>query len=342
MALRAGLERLPEIAAGVGRLADPRFEGLAGAIDPHTALREHIARAIVDDPPLSSRDGGLIRSGYDAELDGLHSGTADGKAWIAGLEAAERARTGIKSLRVGFNKIFGYYLEVSNANRHLVPDDYIRKQTLTGAERYITPDMKEREAAILGAEERMAEVEYRLFVALRDAIAASADSLLATARALAEADVLLALAEAAERGGYIRPQVVDDPVLEIRGGRHPVVERLLEGERFVPNDLSLDVAGRAVVIVTGPNMAGKSTLLRQAALITIMAQIGSYVPAASARIGVCDRIFTRVGAVDDLAAGRSTFLIEMQEVARILYGATRRSLIILDEVGRGTSTYDGM
>ncbi|MGH2406262.1 MAG: DNA mismatch repair protein MutS, partial [bacterium] len=233
-ALRAGLERLPEIAAGVGRLAEARFDGLCRAIDPHTALRDHIARAILDDPPLSAREGGLIRPGYDAELDGLRSGAADGKAWIAGLEAAERTRTGIRSLRVGFNKVFGYYIEVSNANQHLVPADYIRKQTLTGAERYITPEMKEHEAAILGAEERMAEVEHRLFIALRDIIAAVSDSLLATSRALAEVDVLVALGEAAERGGYVRPEVVDDPLVDIRGGRHPVVERLLEGERFVP------------------------------------------------------------------------------------------------------------
>lgn len=340
--LRAGLERLPEIRTALDRLPDARFAELGGAIDPHDAIARDIARAIVDDPPQSARDGEVIRPGYDHELDQLRAGAAGGKAWIAGLEAAERARSGIRSLRVGFNKVFGYYIEVSNANRHLVPGDYIRKQTLTGAERYITPEMKEREAAILGAEERMAEMEYHLFVALREAIAARAASLLETARAVAEADVLLALAEVAERGGYVRPEVVEEPVLEIRGGRHPIVERLLEGERFVPNDLVLDVTDRALLIVTGPNMAGKSTLLRQAALITVMAQIGSFVPAASARIGVADRIFTRVGATDDLAAGRSTFLVEMQEVARILHGATRRSLIVLDEVGRGTSTYDGM
>lgn len=342
VALRAGLERLPEIRTALDRLPDARFAELGGAIDPHDAIARDIARAIVDDPPQSARDGEVIRPGYDHELDQLRAGAAGGKAWIAGLEAAERARSGIRSLRVGFNKVFGYYIEVSNANRHLVPGDYIRKQTLTGAERYITPEMKEREAAILGAEERMAEMEYHLFVALREAIAARAASLLETARAVAEADVLLALAEVAERGGYVRPEVVEEPVLEIRGGRHPIVERLLEGERFVPNDLVLDVTDRALLIVTGPNMAGKSTLLRQAALITVMAQIGSFVPAASARIGVADRIFTRVGATDDLAAGRSTFLVEMQEVARILHGATRRSLIVLDEVGRGTSTYDGM
>ncbi|MDR7520833.1 MAG: DNA mismatch repair protein MutS [Armatimonadota bacterium] len=340
--LRLGLVRLPAIREEIARLGGERFVELAAAIDPHQDLAAHLARAIVDDPPPGVREGGLIRPGYDAGLDELRAAAAGGKAWIAGLEAAERQRTGIRSLRVGFNKVFGYYIEVSNANRHLVPPEYIRKQTLTGAERYITPEMKDREASILGAEERMAEVEYALFVALREAVAASAGSLLATARAVAEADVLLALAEGAERGGYVRPEMTEDPILEIRGGRHPVVERLLDGERFVPNDLVLDIRDRAVLIVTGPNMAGKSTLLRQAALIVIMAQIGAFVPAASARIGIADRIFTRVGATDDLAAGRSTFLVEMQEVARILSGATHRSLIILDEVGRGTSTYDGM
>jgi DNA mismatch repair protein MutS len=342
VALRAGLERLPHLRDRLGRLADPTFAALAEAIDPHEALAALIGRAVVDDPPSGIREGGMIRDGYDPTLDAMRAAAADGKAWIAGLEAAERERTGIRSLRVGFNRVFGYYIEVSNPNRHLVPADYIRKQTLVGAERYITPEMKEREAAILGAEERMAEVEYELFVALRDRVAAAADTLLATAAAVAEADVLLALAEAAERGGYVRPEVVEAPVLEIRGGRHPVVERILQGERFVPNDLRLDVADRALLIVTGPNMAGKSTLLRQAALILIMAQMGSFVPAAAARVGVADRVFTRVGATDDLAAGRSTFLVEMQEVARILSGATRRSLVVLDEVGRGTSTYDGM
>jgi DNA mismatch repair protein MutS len=340
--LRAGLERLPAVRAEVAGLAGAHFAALSQAIEPHRAVAERVAQAIVDEPPLGARDGGIIRPGYDAALDELRAAASDGKKWIAGLEAQERARTGIRSLRVGFNKVFGYYIEVSNANRHLVPPEYIRKQTLTGGERYITPEMKEREATILGAEERMAEMEHELFVALRESVAATSASLQDTARAVAEVDVLLALAEAAERGGYVRPEMVDDPVLEIRAGRHPVVERLLEGERFVPNDLILDVRDRALLIVTGPNMAGKSTLLRQAALITVMAQMGSFVPAMSARIGVTDRIFTRVGATDDLAAGRSTFLVEMQEVARIILAATRRSLIILDEVGRGTSTYDGM
>lgn len=342
VALRAGLERLPRIREEMSGLGNERFVALARRLDPHAHIADHIGRALVDDPPAGIREGGMIRPGYDLALDELRTAAADGKRWIAGLETAERERTGIKSLRVGFNKIFGYYIEVTNANRHLVPADYIRKQTLTGAERYITPEMKAREATILGAEDRMAGMEYALFAALRDAVAAESAGLLDTAQAVAEADVILGLAEAAERGGYVRPEVTDEPVLDIREGRHPVVERLLEGERFVPNDVRLDVRNRALVIVTGPNMAGKSTLLRQTALITIMAQVGSFVPAAVARIGVTDRIFTRVGAVDDLPGGRSTFLVEMQEVARILSGATVRSLIILDEVGRGTSTYDGM
>jgi DNA mismatch repair protein MutS len=342
IALRAGLLRLPAARDALARLPAARWTALADEIDPHEALAGHIGRALVDTPPATAREGGLIREGYDLDLDRLRAAAADGKAWIAGLEAAERARTGIRSLRVGFNKVFGYYLEVSNANRHLVPADYIRKQTLTNAERYITPEMKEREAAILGAEERIIEIEARLFERLREEIAGQADTLLRAARALAEVDVLLGLAEVAERWTYTRPELTNEPVTEIRAGRHPVVERLLEGERFVPNDLVLSAAERALLIVTGPNMAGKSTLLRQTALITIMAQIGSFVPAASARVGVADRVFTRVGATDDLAAGRSTFLVEMQEVARILHGATPRSLIILDEVGRGTSTYDGM
>ena len=341
-ALRAGLLRLPALRADLARLPQSRLAELGGLVDPHETITGHIGRALVDDPPATARDGGVIRAGYDDELDRVREAATGGKTWIAGLEAAERVRTGIRSLRVGFNKVFGYYLEVSNANSHLVPADYVRKQTLTNAERYITPEMKEREAAILGAEERMAEIETRLFERLRQEIADQSASLLDTSRALAEADVLLGLAHVAERWEYVKPELVDDAVLDIRAGRHPVVERLLQGERFVPNDLALSAADRALLIVTGPNMAGKSTLLRQAALITIMAQMGSFVPAAAARIGVADRVFTRVGATDDLASGRSTFLVEMQEVARILHAATPRSVIILDEVGRGTSTYDGM
>jgi DNA mismatch repair protein MutS len=265
-----------------------------------------------------------------------------GKAWIARLESEERARTRIRSLRVGFNKVFGYYIEVSRSNLHLVPADYTRKQTLTGAERFITQAMKEQEAIILSAEERMAGLEYELFSRVRDQVAADAAAVLDTARAAAELDALRSLAGVAAARRYVRPEVSPDPVLEIRGGRHPVVERVLTEERFVPNDVTLDAHSRAILIVTGPNMAGKSTYLRQSALIVLLAHIGSFVPAEAARIGLTDRIFTRVGAVDDIATGRSTFLVEMQEVGHILHHATRRSLIILDEVGRGTSTYDGM
>jgi DNA mismatch repair protein MutS len=287
-------------------------------------------------------DGGVIREGYSADLDALRLAAGEGKAWIARLEVDERVRSGIKSLKVGFNKVFGYYIEVSKPNLRLVPADYIRKQTLTGAERFITEAMKEREAAILGAEERMAELEYALFTEVRDRVAAEADDLLRTARAVADLDALLSLAEVAAASQYVRPAISDDPVLEITAGRHPVVERTLAAERFVPNDLRMSAHDRAALIVTGPNMAGKSTYLRQAALIALMAHVGSFVPARTAQIGLVDRIFTRVGAVDDIATGRSTFLVEMQEVGNILHNATSRSLVILDEVGRGTSTYDGM
>lgn len=340
-ALAASLRRLPEIGQAVGD-APGELGRLRGEVRAHDDVASLTETAIVDQPPLALQEGGLIRDGYSAELDELRRASREGKAWIANLETQERARTGIKSLKVGFNKPFGYYIEVSKPNLPLVPQDYIRRQTLVGAERFITEAMKEREAAILGAEERIAELEYALFCDVRDRVAAHAEALLDTAGALADLDVLASLAEVAAVREYVRPEIVEDPVLEIRGGRHPVVEGMLSEERFVPNDVAVSAAGRAILIVTGPNMAGKSTYLRQAALITLMAQIGSFVPARAARIGLVDRIFTRVGATDDIATGRSTFLVEMQEVANILHHATPRSLIILDEVGRGTSTYDGM
>ncbi len=341
VALAGSLRTVPEISKALAG-APGELDRLRAQIGGHSEIVTLIEGAIVDQPPASVLDGGVIRDGYSGELDDLRRTAREGKDWIASLETQERARTGIRSLKVGFNKVFGYYIEISKSNLPLVPAGYVRKQTLVGAERFITEGMKEREAAILGAEERISDLEYALFSDIRDRVAAHADGLLRTADAVADVDVLAALAEVASAHEFVRPAITDEPVLEIRAGRHPVVERMLSGERFVPNDVAMSVDDRAILIVTGPNMAGKSTYLRQAALITLLAQVGSFVPAASARIGLVDRIFTRVGATDDIATGRSTFLVEMQEVANILHHATRRSLIILDEVGRGTSTYDGM
>ncbi len=333
----AAVANLRHLAQGC---ASPLLRELAGRLDPHEPLREELERALVPDPPHSPREGGLVREGYDAELDQLRRAASEAKAWIRDLEARERERTGIRNLKVGFNKVFGYYIEVTRAHRDRVPGDYERRQTLVGAERYVTPEMKEREALILHAEERQREREYELFCALRDRVAASGPTLLDTAAAVAALDVLCSFAEVSQAYGYARPQVVEEPVLEVAEGRHPVVERLLD-EPFVPNGLRMD-GRRRIAVVTGPNFAGKSTYLRQNALLVIMAQAGCFVPARSAKVGLVDRVFTRVGAADDLAGGRSTFLVEMQEVANILHHATSRSLVVLDEVGRGTATYDGL
>ncbi len=341
-ALRLSLERLPALKEALGAAAAPRLAALAGQMEAHEEIAAHLARALADDLPISPTEGGIFRDGYNAELDALRGAARGGRRWIADLEAAERARTGIRSLRVGFNKVFGYYIEVSRPNLHLVPADYVRKQTLTGAERFITAEMKEREALILGAQERGGAVEAALFADLREEVAGHAGAMQQTAAALAEWDVLAALAEAAEAHQFVRPALSETAILRARASRHPVLEAALPAGAFVPNDLDLDVDDRAILIVTGPNMAGKSVYCRQAALLVVMAQVGSFVPAAEATIGITDRIFARVGAGDELAAGRSTFLVEMQETAQILHNATRRSLIILDEVGRGTSTYDGM
>ena len=342
VALRFSLERLPALRAVMAEAVSERLRALTTQVEVHRDVAELIGRAIVDDPPPAVREGGIIREGYDPDLDGLRRAAREGKRWIADLESTERTRTGIKSLRVGFNKVFGYYIEVSKPNLKLVPTGYIRKQTLTNAERFITAEMKEREAQILGAEERMTEMEARLLAVIRDAVAQHAATIQRTAAALAEWDVLAALAEGAAARGYVRPALTEEAMLRVRAGRHPVVETALPAGAFVPNDLDMDVEDRGILIVTGPNMAGKSVYCRQAALLVIMAQIGSFVPAESAVVGIADRIFARVGATDDTARGRSTFLVEMQETAQILHNATRRSLIILDEVGRGTSTYDGM
>ncbi len=341
-ALADSLERLPGLKAALGECRADLLVELTAQVDELPELTERLRGALADDPPAQLTDGGIMRSGYSPELDELRDAATHGREWIAALQHRERERTGIKSLRVGYNQVFGYYIEVTKANLGAVPSDYERKQTLTNAERFVTPELKEMEAKILGAEERARELEHELFVALRDWVAERGKELLATARALARIDMLLALAEVAVEYGYCKPEVHEGEEIEIRDGRHPVVERLQTEEPFVPNDCYMDCGAHRMIILTGPNMAGKSTYLRQVALIALMAQMGSFVPARSARVGLVDRIFTRVGASDDLATGRSTFMIEMTEAANILNNATDRSLIILDEIGRGTSTYDGL
>jgi len=342
VALRNSLRRLPFIRETLAPAEAELLNTLRAEVDELEELKDLLEASLGDDPPQLLTEGGLIRDGYTEELDELRDIASGGKRWIAGLEATERARTGIQNLRVGYNKVFGYYLEVTKANAHLVPDDYDRKQTLTNAERYITPGLKEQEARILGAEERLQDLEYDLFCEVRARVAEQAEPLLGTARALAAIDVLVCLADVAIEYDYARPEVDTSEDIEITGGRHPVVERAREQEPFVPNDALLDHDRHQMLIVTGPNMSGKSTYLRQVALISLMAQMGSFVPADAARIGIVDRIFTRVGASDDLATGRSTFMVEMNETANIMHNATDRSLVILDEIGRGTSTFDGV
>jgi len=310
-------------------------------LDPCHDIATLLAAAIADEPPATLASTGVIRPGFSAELDGIHLATRDAKEWIANLETVERGRTGIKSLKVGYNKVFGYYIEVTTTNAALVPADYIRKQTLVNAERYITPELKEYETLVLHAEERVLELEGQLYRQVLAQIAATAPALLATAQAIAELDVATGLAEVAEANRYVRPVLTNDRVIDIQAGRHPVVEKFLVGEPFTPNDAYLS-AEQAIMILTGPNMSGKSTFLRQVAHIVLMAQIGSFVPAESAAIGLVDRIFTRIGASDEIARGQSTFMVEMIETANILHHATYRSLLILDEIGRGTSTYDGL
>jgi len=340
VAIRATLNLLPALLA---LLPDdkPSLSMVLANLDVCADELLILENALAEDPPATLQNTGVIRSGYSAELDGVIERSRHARDWIANLEAVERERTGIKALKVGYNKVFGYYIEVTRTNADLVPTEYIRKQTLVNAERFITPEMKEYEALVLNAEERIHEIEARLFRELCQQLATSSARLLATARALAQLDVLASLAEVATRKGYTRPEVVEEDILEIQGGRHPVVEGSLSGERFVPNDLVFK-NGERIHILTGPNMSGKSTFLRQSALVVLMAQVGSFVPAASARIGLVDRIFTRIGAQDEITAGQSTFMVEMVETANILHHSTARSLLILDEIGRGTSTYDGV
>jgi DNA mismatch repair protein MutS len=310
-------------------------------MDELADLRDRLDAAVADEPPHSVREGGFIKDGFDPEVDRLRGILRDTRGLVAEMEAEEKGKTGIKSLKVAYNKVFGYYIEVSKSYYHLVPPAYTRKQTLAGCERYITEGLKEMENTILNAHERLVGLEYELFQTLRAELAQNAARVQKTAQAVAGTDTLCSLAEAAVRHRYCKPEVDYSDGIDIREGRHPMVERMLEGGLFVPNDVRLD--GRApVAIITGPNMAGKSTYMRQTALIVLMAQIGSFVPAASARLGAVDRVFTRIGAQDDLAGGRSTFMVEMTEVADILKNATAKSLLILDEIGRGTSTFDGM
>ena len=340
--LRAAIEKLPAIRDQLSQFTDRRLCQLCAQLDTLEDIGGRIAAAICDEPPFSVREGGFIRDGYHEEVDRLRRILKGGKGFITELEAREKEKTGIRTLKVGYNKVFGYYIEVSNSFKDQVPDDYIRKQTLVNGERYITQELKELENSILTASDRIVALEYELFQALRQEVSAAAGRIQQSAAAVAELDALVSLAVVAVRNNYCRPEVDESGVLEIREGRHPVVEQVLKDSLFVPNDTFMGEKEERVAIITGPNMAGKSTYMRQVALIVLLAQMGSFVPARYARIGIVDRIFTRIGASDDLSAGQSTFMVEMTEVADILRCATKNSLLILDEIGRGTSTFDGM
>ena len=340
--LSNGLSPLPGLAAALQPFESPLLRDVRESLPDLQPLKDEIDRAIVDDPPFTIREGGMIRPGYSEEIDQLRDIMSGGKDTMTAIEVREKERTGIKNLRVGYNRVFGYYIEVAKGQVSLVPADYIRKQTLTNGERYITPELKELEDTILNAKDRVVTLEYDLFLKLRTYLADHGAAVQAAANAAALADVLSSFAALAVDNDYCRPEVDFSNEIQIEGGRHPVVEQVLRGKMFVPNDTKLGTPDCQVAIITGPNMAGKSTYMRQVALIVLLAQMGSFVPAKSARIGVVDRLFTRIGASDDLAAGQSTFMVEMEEVAEILNRATPRSLLILDEIGRGTSTYDGM
>jgi DNA mismatch repair protein MutS len=341
LTVSACLEVVPDLKKEAGIMKSALLRDLAVGMAESADVVSLIHRAIASDPPISLKEGGLIRDGFDPGLDELRKSSKEGKEWIAGLEESEKRRTGIKNLRLGFNNVFGYYIEVSKSNVKNVPPDYERRQTITGGERYVTPELKEKERAILAAQERSAALEYDAFLRVRDEIAKHGEEIRRTSHAIAEIDILRSFAEAAVKFSYVRPVVNEADAISIKDGRHPVVERVLR-HGFVPNDAYLDTNLNRLIILTGPNMAGKSTYLRQIADIVLMAQMGSFVPASEAMIGIVDRIFTRVGAFDDLARGQSTFMVEMTELANILNSATKKSLILLDEVGRGTSTFDGL
>jgi len=342
VSLKNSLCQVPYIKATLKDVKSDLLVKIQNGIDSLEDVYSLIDSAVIDDPPITIKEGGFIKSLYNSELDKLKSAMTDGKVWLAELESKEREKTGIKNLKIGFNKVFGYYLEVTKSNLNQVPDYFIRKQTLSNCERYITGDLKEIEDTVLGAEEKVKELEYQLFIELRDKIMLAVDRIKNTAVNIAELDTMAALSEVADREGYVKPDMSENGPINIQGGRHPVVEKMLGRDGFVPNDTYLDMDQDRMLIITGPNMAGKSTYMRQVALIALMAQIGSFVPAESAEISIADRIFTRVGASDDLAAGQSTFMVEMSEVAYILNNATSKSLLILDEIGRGTSTFDGL
>lgn len=341
-AFAGSLAMLPPIVYLLKDLKAPLLQEICSEMDPLEDLCTLVQQSIADEPPIAMKEGNIIRDGYSDEVDTLRRAKSDGKSWLAKLEDEEREKTGIKNLRIKYNKVFGYYLEVTNSYKNLVPDYYTRKQTLANAERYITPELKELEDTILGAEDKLYVLEYELYCTIRDTIAGEVERIQKTARAVAKLDVFASLALVAERNHYVRPKINENGRIDIKDGRHPVVEQMIPNGSFICNDTQLDDKKQRISIITGPNMAGKSTYMRQTALIVLMAQVGSFVPASQADIGLVDRIFTRVGASDDLASGQSTFMVEMTEVANILRNATSKSLLILDEIGRGTSTFDGL
>lgn len=342
ISLKNSLAKLPNVKSILKNTKSDYLKELYENLDELTDVHDLIEKAIVDEPPISIKEGGIIKLGYSEQIDELKKATTDGKNWIIKIEADEREKTGIKNLKVGFNKVFGYYIEVTKSFLSQVPDRFIRKQTLTNAERYITEELKEIENKVLGAEEKVINLEYNAFTEVREEISRNIKRLQKSAMIVATLDVLTSFAQVAEDMNYCMPEVKQNGIIDIKGGRHPVIEKMLPTGSFVQNDTYLDKDENRLAIITGPNMAGKSTYMRQVALITLMAQVGSFVPAESAKIGAVDKIFTRVGASDDLSMGQSTFMVEMMEVATILKEATANSLVILDEIGRGTSTYDGL
>lgn len=342
IAFRNSLEMLPHIKTVLKELDSRLLKNINEDIDGLEDIYELIDRAIIEEPPIAIKEGGIIKAGFDENIDNLRKAKTEGKNWLAALEEEDRQRTGIKNLRIKYNKVFGYYFEVTNSYINMVPEDYIRKQTLTNAERYTTPRLKELEDTILNAEDKLYTLEYEMFCKVRDSISAEIERIQKTAKAIAALDVFASLSLVAERNQYVRPEINEKGTINIKAGRHPVVEKMIVNDMFIANDTYLDNNKNCISVITGPNMAGKSTYMRQSALIVLMAQIGSFVPADSANIGIVDRIFTRVGASDDLASGQSTFMVEMNEVANILRNATSKSLLVLDEIGRGTSTFDGL